>query len=338
MVSSAHALARHSNLNASEVRNIAATSCALATLSVTACALASALAWRKRKSWEMVQEVIILILATDLGFCAQYLIVAPRPGSAACYAQAVGGQFFTLASMLWSAVVADVLVRLLVFQDDRAALARRRLPYHGLVWGVSLVGTILPAILGVYGPAGPWCWIDTSLGAPQAATVMRFGTVYLGIWASIAFQIWAFTKVRVVVRRSMALFDEVEELSTMEDSRKAAVDAGRRSLASAQRLFAFPLIILIARGVGTINRIHNWVNPGDDVAALYYLQAIPLASQGWMHAVFCVSGGLQSYIMARCCGGSRAPPPHERRPSKPEKQQSADPGFVDVDLGEVEMV
>jgi len=109
-------------------------------------------------------------------------------------------------------------------------------------------------------------------------------------------------------------------------------------LASAQRLFAFPLIILIARGVGTINRIHNWVNPGDDVAALYYLQAIPLASQGWMHAVFCVSGGLQSYIMARCCGGSRAPPPHERRPSKPEKQQSADPGFVDVDLGEVEMV
>ena len=82
MVSSAHALARHSNLNASEVRNIAATSCALATLSVTACALASALAWRKRKSWEMVQEVIILILATDLGFCAQYLIVAPRPGSA----------------------------------------------------------------------------------------------------------------------------------------------------------------------------------------------------------------------------------------------------------------
>ena len=101
---------------------------------------------------------------------------------------------------------------------------------------------------------------------------MRFGTVYLGIWASIAFQIWAFTKVRVVVRRSMALFDEVEELSTMEDSRKAAVDAGRRSLASAQRLFAFPLIILIARGVGTINRIHNWVNPGDDVAALYYLR------------------------------------------------------------------
>ena len=61
-------------------------------------------------------------------------------------------------------------------------------------------------------------------------------------------------------------------------------------------------------------------------------------SQGWMHAVFCVSGGLQSYIMARCCGGSRAPPPHERRPSKPEKQMSADPGFVDVDLGEVEMV
>ena len=51
-----------------------------------------------------------------------------------------------------------------------------------------------------------------------------------------------------------------------------------------------------------------------------------------------VSGGLQSYIMARCCGGSRAPPPHERRPSKPEKQMSADPGFVDVDLGEVEMV
>ena len=94
----------------------------------------------------------------------------------------------------------------------------------------------------------------------------------------------------------------------MEDSRKAAVDAGRRSLASAQRLFAFPLIILIARGVGTINRIHNWVNPGDDVAALYYLEAIPLASQGWMHAVFCVSGGLLSYIMARCCGGSRAPP------------------------------
>ena len=126
MVSSAHALARHSNLNASEVRNIAATSCALATLSVTACALASALAWRKRKSWEMVQEVIILILATDLGFCAQYLIVAPRPGSAACYAQAVGGQFFTLASMLWSAVVADVLVRLLGRPERRVGVLKHQ--------------------------------------------------------------------------------------------------------------------------------------------------------------------------------------------------------------------
>lgn len=338
MGSSATALARHSGLNASEVQNIAITSCVLAACSVAACALASSLAWRKRKSWEMVQEVIILILATDLGFCAQYLIVAPRPGSAACYSQATIGQFFTLASMLWSAVVADVLVRLLVFQDDRAALARRRIPYHGMVWGISLLGTILPATLGVYGPAGPWCWIDTSQGASQAATVMRFGTVYLGIWASIAYQIYCFAKVRVVVRRSLALFDEVEDLDP-DDASKAAVEAGRRSLASAERLFAFPLIIVIARGFGTVNRLHNWIRPGDDVAALYYLQAIPLCSQGWMHALFCISGGLQSYIMARCCGsGSR--PAASRRPSKPATQSSVDStvGFVDVDLGEVEMV
>ena len=181
MVSSAHALARHSNLNASEVRNIAATSCALATLSVTACALASALAWRKRKSWEMVQEVIIFILATDFGILCAVPHRRAAPGLGGVL-RASRRRLFLTWSMLWSAVVADVLVRLLVFQDDRAALARRRLPYHGFVWGVSLIGTILP-ILGVCGPAGPWCWIDTSLGAPQAATVMRFGTVYLGIWA-----------------------------------------------------------------------------------------------------------------------------------------------------------
>ena len=174
---SASALSATSGLTSSEVEGIAATSCALGAVSALGCvvAVAAAVATREPEAWSFVQELVLVLLLSDFGFSCQYVFVAPRPGSPACYAQATLGQFFTVASMLWSAVIADVLRRVLIRAQDRAAIERLRVPYHGAVWGCSLFMAILPGALGTFGPAGPWCWIDSSRGGGPSADVPRSG-------------------------------------------------------------------------------------------------------------------------------------------------------------------
>ena len=342
---SASALSATSGLTSSEVEGIAATSCALGAVSALGCvvAVAAAVATREPEAWSFVQEPVLVLLLTDFGSSCRYFFVHSRPGSPACYAQATLGQFFTVASMLWSAVIADVLRRVLIRAQDRAAIERLRVPYHAAVWGCSLFMTILPGALGTFGPAGPWCWIDSSRGVGPSGHVSRFSTVILVIWLSIAYQVWCFLKIRVFVERSLTLFAELEDASAgAATPDAAAAAAGERSLRAVQRLFVFPLVIVAARFWGTINRIHNWAaGKGEDEAALYYLHAIPLALQGALHAAAVLERPLRR-LGARCLRVARPPPSEDAAPMKgapgdgDEAGDGDDDGdaFEDVDLGD----
>ena len=170
-----------------------------------------------RKSFAF-QLVFGLALA-ELGNSFWPYFFMPREG-AACECQAVLLQFFSFASIAWSAVIAWTLE--MATNTERkpggpspSSLASSvlgigdptRVPdvrkFHVAVWSTSFVLVLVPWAAGVYGPAGAWCWIDPRHGAEAHA--LRLLCFYLPLWCVVGFQIRTYRRVYARLRRVASL-------------------------------------------------------------------------------------------------------------------------------------
>lgn len=170
-----------------------------------------------RKSFAF-QLVFGLALA-ELGNSFWPYFFMPREG-AACECQAVLLQFFSFASIAWSAVIAWTLE--MATNTERkpggpspSSLASSvlgigdptRVPdvrkFHVAVWSTSFVLVLVPWAAGVYGPAGAWCWIDPRHGAEAHA--LRLVCFYLPLWCVVGFQIRTYRRVYSRLRRVASL-------------------------------------------------------------------------------------------------------------------------------------
>lgn len=168
-------------------------------------------------------------------------MMCPTMGSAMCNFQGMSMQFFELASVLWSFVLAFTLWRTML--GDK--IMGRACKSHVVVWGLSLGLTILPASTRSYGPAGPWCWIDGS----TTGTMWRFASFYVPVWiicvSDIAFMVSVFRRVR----------------SFYDQGLLAATDPAAEKL---QRLTGmsrwFPVVLVFSWTIATSIRIYDWLD------------------------------------------------------------------------------
>ena len=68
-------------------------------------------------------------------------------------------QFFDMASVLWTVVIAYTLYTVVVKQVNVSVLW----PFHLFVWGGSAFLMLLPTTTNSYGDSGPWCWIRAEM-------------------------------------------------------------------------------------------------------------------------------------------------------------------------------
>ena len=143
---------------------------------------------------------------SDMGMGVSYFLGNPSSGDPRCYAQAMVMNFFELASVLWTVVIAYTLYRLIINQKTSVHLMGR---FHVFAFGIPLVGTLLPLFTSSYGNTGAWCWITTpeDAAADQVKGVdwLDKGTMwlvlvfYLPLWLAIIYNSFVY----VVVTNSL---------------------------------------------------------------------------------------------------------------------------------------
>ena len=113
--------------------------------------------YRLRGRRKFSLELVFWLSISDMGSCVSYFIGDPGPG-AACTVQAMLMNYFELASILWTTVVALTLFRLIILQTTSSHLLGHFIVYCN---AIPLAVTMLPLINGSYGPTGSWCWVTS---------------------------------------------------------------------------------------------------------------------------------------------------------------------------------
>ena len=76
----------------------------------------------------------------------------PNNDQVPCTMQALGIQFFSVASFLWSGAIAYVLRSTVI--DKRSDIEGTYGKMHGIVWSLATLAAIVPS--WAYGPTGAW--------------------------------------------------------------------------------------------------------------------------------------------------------------------------------------
>ena len=189
-------------------------------------------------------EQVVNMAFADFGIGVTSFLGSPDDGSISCTLQGLLQQFFELASVLWTTVIAGTLFMAIIRQTD-VEQYRGRIYCYG--WVVPGVLALLPLSTGSYGDAGAWCWVNSKTRAET--TAWRFTIFYVPLWFAIAFNGYVYWLTTKTLRRLLDVSSSVE-----------GDDAPQRLEALIDRLKYYPLILIICWTLATINRIHNSIH------------------------------------------------------------------------------
>eukprot|EP01089_Gocevia_fonbrunei_P000930 TRINITY_DN10903_c0_g1_i1.p1 TRINITY_DN10903_c0_g1~~TRINITY_DN10903_c0_g1_i1.p1 ORF type:complete len:396 (-),score=31.02 TRINITY_DN10903_c0_g1_i1:140-1327(-) len=179
-----------------------------------------------------------------------------------CILQALIAEYFQLASFGWTISFAYALWSLHVtkrtWNDSQRKTVLKRLEWgaHLLSWIGPLPSVVILAALHQYGPAGPWCWIQSD---DSEGDIFRFVFFYIPLWLSATFLTLVYLRVSCTVSKKNA--DNIPH-----------------------RVSLYLLIFLFCYTPGTINRIQNWVSP-EPWFWLECLQATTDPLQGFLNCL-----------------------------------------------------
>ncbi|MBA0647826.1 hypothetical protein Goklo_015641, partial [Gossypium klotzschianum] len=194
-----------------------------------------------------------------------------------CYAQGYTTHFFCVASFLWTTTIAFTLHRTVVRHktdvEDLEAI------FHLYVWGTSLVMTVIRSIGNDHTHLGAWCWAQTGRTGKANNNVfyillyiliehgnneaVHFITFYVPLWGAILYN--GFTYFQVIrmlnnaTRMAVGMSDRAYQFDSRTDTK------------ALNRWGYYPLILIGSWAFGTINRIHNFIEPGHKIFWLTFL-------------------------------------------------------------------
>ena len=182
-------------------------------------------------------ELIVYLSMADIGSNITYLMGDPQ-GHSACLAQALLQQFFEMSSILWTVVVGYMLWQNVDKERKAFSGAHFRKKMHACVWGTALLTAILPSTTASYGQTGAWCWVR----GDSTGTIWRFVIFYGPLWVIMSAN--GFFYYRVTRKLHM--------LNTFADG---AQQEKLKRLSAVLKYY--PLILIFAWTIPTINRIYN---------------------------------------------------------------------------------
>jgi len=114
-----------------------------------------------------------------------------------CTFQGWLGHMFGLATQMWLTILGfNLWLQMKFYWKDKRCRRMMRY-YHGIVWGIPFVLSILPVIWDIMVPLGTWCWIKSE------ETGWRL-TLYIPMWINFGFNLCIITMVIRLLRWSIA--------------------------------------------------------------------------------------------------------------------------------------
>ncbi|GER32077.1 G-protein-coupled receptor 1 [Striga asiatica] len=239
---------------------------------------------------------LVFFLALSDMFCSFFSIIGDPSKGYFCYAQGYTTHFFCVASFLWTTTIAFTLHRTVV--RHKTDVEDLEPMFHLYVWGTSVVMTVIRSIGNDHGHIsrlGAWCWAQT--GRTGKATFFRVGqvvhfiTFYAPLWGAILFNgITYFQVIRMLnnaTRMAVGMSDRAYQSDARPDMR---VDSVHIAL---NRWGYYPLILIGSWFFGTINRIHDFIEPGHKI---FWLSVLDVGMAALMGLFNSIAYGLNSSV------------------------------------------
>ncbi|XP_057957755.1 G-protein coupled receptor 1 [Malania oleifera] len=223
-------------------------------------------------------KLVFYLALSDL-LCSFFGIVGDPSRGFFCYAQGYSTHFFCVASFLWTTTIAFTLHRTVV--RHKTDVEDLEPMFHLYVWGTSLVMTVIRSIGNNHGQLGTWCWMQTG----RTGTVVHFMTFYAPLWGAILFNgVTYFQVIRMLnnaTRMAVGMSDRPFQGDTRADMK------------ALNRWGYYPLILIGSWTFGTINRIHDFIEPGHKI---FWLSVLDVGMAALMGLFNSIAYGLNSSV------------------------------------------
>ncbi|XP_028111822.1 G-protein coupled receptor 1 [Camellia sinensis] len=249
-------------------------------------------------------KLVFFLALSDMLYSFFSIVGDPSKGLF-CYAQGYSTHFFCVASFLWTTTIAFTLHRTVV--RHKTDVEDLEPVFHLYVWGTSLVMTVIRSIgndHGHFGELGAWCWTQTG----RTGKAVHFITFYVPLWGAIIFNgVTYFQVIRMLNNATRVcthlpiflppffiLFSDDNQNSDWGDpfspnlwcrdveNPVKIVFFTRNAL---NRWGYYPLILIGSWTFGTINRIHDFVEPGHKIYWLSFLDVGMAALMGLFNSI-----------------------------------------------------
>ncbi|XP_077236375.1 G-protein coupled receptor 1-like [Tasmannia lanceolata] len=258
------------NLTGKERRILTAVNAGASTLSLGGSAFI-VLCYLLFKELRKFSFKLIFFLALSDMFCSFFNIIGDPSKGFFCYAQGYSTHFFCVASFLWTTTIAFTLHRTVVrHKTDVEDLGPM---FHLYVWGTSLAMTVMRSIGNDYGSLGAWCWTQNG----RTGQVVHFVTFYAPLWSAILFN--GFTYFQVI-----RMLNNATRMAVGMSDRPHQFDA-RADMKALNRWGYYPLILIGSWAFGTVNRIHDFIEPGHKIFWLSFLDVGMAALMGLFNSI-----------------------------------------------------
>ncbi|CAI0626041.1 unnamed protein product [Linum tenue] len=193
---------------------------------------------------------LVFYLAISDMLCSFFSIVGDPSTGFFCYAQGYSTHFFCIASFLWTTTIAFTLHRTVVRHktdvEDMEAM------FHLYVWGTSLVMTVIRSMGNDHRHlGGAWCSSQTG----RSKKAYHFITFYVPLWGAILYN--GFTYFQVIRMLNNA--------TRMAEGMSDRASDGRPDMKALNRWGYYPLILIGSWTFGTLNVIHDLIEPGHKI-------------------------------------------------------------------------
>lgn len=227
---------------------------------------------------------LVFFLALSDMFCSFFNIIGDPSTGFFCYAQGYSTHFFCVASFLWTTTIAFTLHRTVV--QHKTDVEDLEPVFHLYVWGTSLVMTIMRSIGNHQGHIHAWCWSQTG----RAGKVVHFVTFYAPLWGAILYNGLTYLQVIRMLKNATRMAVGMSDRAHQSD--------GRPNMRALNRWGYYPLILIGSWAFGTINRIHDVIEPGHKIFWLSFLDVGTAALMGLFNSI---AYGLNSSVRRAIC-------------------------------------
>ncbi|CAN6582998.1 unnamed protein product [Malus baccata var. baccata] len=222
---------------------------------------------------------LVFYLALSDMLCSFFSMVGDPSRGFFCYSHGYSTHFFCVASFLWTTTIAFTLHRTVVRHktdvEDMEAM------FHLYVWGNSLVVTVVRSIGNNHSHLGTWCWSQSG----RSGKALHLITFYMPLWGAILYNGFTYFQVISMLKNARRMAAGMSDRAYQSDA--------RADMKALNRWGYYPLILIGSWAFGTINRIHDFIEPSHKI---FWLSVLDVGTAALMGLFNSIAYGLNSSV------------------------------------------